>query len=130
MFDTPTGAPKTIVVTRTQAPADRLARLRARADVVVAGDDTVDLSAARSELEARGLRRILSEGGPNLLTSLLAASAADELCLTVAPLLAGPGAARIVSGPALAGTRAAAASSACSKRTTPCSTASPSTREA
>jgi riboflavin biosynthesis pyrimidine reductase len=58
----------------------------------------VDLSSARSQLEARGLRRILSEGGPNLLTSLLATSVADELCLTVAPLLAGPGAARIVAG--------------------------------
>ncbi len=101
VFDPPAGAPRTIVVTRAQAPADRLARLRARADVVVAGDDTVDLAAARTELEARGLRRILSEGGPNLLTSLLAASAADELCLTVAPVLAGPGAARIVAGPAL-----------------------------
>jgi riboflavin biosynthesis pyrimidine reductase len=98
VFDTPAGAPRTIVVTREQAPPDRLARLRTRADVVVAGDATVDLSSARSQLEARGLRRILSEGGPNLLTSLLATSVADELCLTVAPLLAGPGAARIVAG--------------------------------
>jgi riboflavin biosynthesis pyrimidine reductase len=101
VFDTPAGAPRTIVVTRAQAPADRLARLRARADVIVAGDDTVDVAAARAQLEARGLRRILSEGGPNLLTSLLATSAADELCLTVAPLLAGPGAGRIVAGPPL-----------------------------
>ena len=101
VFDTPTGAPRTIVVTCERAPADRLARLQARADVIVAGDATVDLAATRSQLEARGLRRILSEGGPTLLTSLLAGSVADELCLTVAPLLAGPGAARIVAGPVL-----------------------------
>lgn len=99
VFDTPAGAPRTIVVTRAQAPADRLARLRDRADVLVAGDDTVDIGAARSQLEARGLRRILSEGGPSLLAALVAASAADELCLTVAPLLAGPGAGRIIGGP-------------------------------
>ena len=101
VFDRVPGPPRTIVVTCAQAPADRLRALRRRADVIVAGDDTVDLAVARDELEGRGLRRILSEGGPTLLTSLLAASVADELCLTVAPLLVGPGAARIVSGPPL-----------------------------
>lgn len=103
VFDTARGAPRTIVVTCAQAPPDRLARLRARADVVVAGDAAVDLAAARSQLEERGLRRILSEGGPGLLTGLLAASVIDELCLTVSPLLAGAGAGRIVAGTPLAG---------------------------
>ena len=102
VFDTPPGAPRTIVVTCAQAPAGRLARLGDRADVIVAGDEAVDLALARAALAERGLRRILSEGGPRLLTTLLAASVADELCLTVAPLLAGPGSGRIVSGPALA----------------------------
>lgn len=105
VFERAAGAAQTIVVTCAGAPADRLARLRARADVVVVGDDIVDLVAARAELERRGLRRILSEGGPRLLTSLLAASVADELCLTVSPLLAGPGAARIVTGAPLADPR-------------------------
>lgn len=102
VFDTAPGAPRTIVVTCAGAPADRRAALRERADVILAGGDTVDLAVARSALEERGLRRILSEGGPGLLTTLLAASVADELCLTVAPLLAGPGPGRIVSGPPLA----------------------------
>jgi riboflavin biosynthesis pyrimidine reductase len=102
VFDPPAGAPRTIVVTCARAPADRLAALRAKADVVVAGEADVDLHLARVELERRGLRRILSEGGPALLTSLLDAAAADELCLTVSPLLAGPGAGRIVAGPPLA----------------------------
>lgn len=101
VFDTPAGAARTVVVTCARAPADRLNRLRSRADVIVAGDDTVDLAAARAELEQRGLRRILSEGGPRLLTSALAASVADELCLTVSPLLAGPGAGRVVAGSSL-----------------------------
>jgi riboflavin biosynthesis pyrimidine reductase len=101
VFDTPAGSPRTIVITCAQAPSERLSRLRTRADVIVAGDATVDLAAARTELEQRGLRRILSEGGPNLLNSLLAESSADELCLTVSPLLAGAGSGRIVSGAAL-----------------------------
>ena len=105
VFDRDPGAARTIVITCARAPGERLARLRARADVVVAGDAVVDLGAARSELERRGLRRILSEGGPSLLTTMLAASIADELCLTVSPLLAGPGAGRIVAGAPLADPR-------------------------
>jgi riboflavin biosynthesis pyrimidine reductase len=102
VFGPPPGAPRTIVITCARAPADRLTALQAKADVVIAGEGDVDLHRARAELERRGLRRILSEGGPALLTSLLAAEAADELCLTVSPLLAGPGAGRIVAGAPLA----------------------------
>jgi riboflavin biosynthesis pyrimidine reductase len=47
-------------------------------------------------LHARGLTRLLCEGGPSLLTGLLAAGVVDELCLTTSPQ-AVPGAA--VTGP-------------------------------
>jgi riboflavin biosynthesis pyrimidine reductase len=59
------------------------------ADVVVAGDDDVDLPAAVTALHERGLRRLLCEGGPTLLTALLRAGVVDELCLTTAPVLLG-----------------------------------------
>ncbi len=49
-------------------------------------------------LAERGLAQILCEGGPHLLGSLTAADLVDELCLTVSPLLAGPGARRITDG--------------------------------
>jgi riboflavin biosynthesis pyrimidine reductase len=58
----------------------------------------VDLAAAVDALTGRGLRRILSEGGPALLGGLVAAGRLDELCLTVSPLLAGAGAGRITGG--------------------------------
>ena len=41
---------------------------------------------------------MLCEGGPALLGTLLGGGLLDELCLTVTPLLAGPGAGRIVAG--------------------------------
>jgi hypothetical protein len=41
---------------------------------------------------------MLTEGGPHLLAQLAAAGLLDDLCLTIAPLLTGPGAGRIVSG--------------------------------
>jgi riboflavin biosynthesis pyrimidine reductase len=100
-----TGAPpdaRTIVITTAQSPADRRAELATRADVIVAGEETVDLKAAVSALAERGYRRMLAEGGPHLLGQLVEAGLMDELCLTIGPLLAGPGADRIVAGAATA----------------------------
>lgn len=89
---------RTLIVTAATAPAARRAALDPVAEIVTAGEERVDLRAAIDALAARGLRRILSEGGPALLGGLVAAGRLDELCLTVAPLLAGPGAGRIVAG--------------------------------
>jgi riboflavin-specific deaminase-like protein len=81
--------PPTIVVTCAAAPERARTRLAAVAEVVVAGDETVDLPAALAELRRRGLLRLLCEGGPALLTGLLRAGLVDELCLTSTPLLLG-----------------------------------------
>ncbi len=60
---------------------------------VLPGEDQVDLTAAVELLRARGFEAILSESGPTVFGSLLAAGLVDELFLTVSPLLAGrPGA--------------------------------------
>jgi len=88
-----------IVLTHGAGPKDRRAQLAAVADVLVYGDTTVDLPAALATLAERGLPHVLSEGGPHLFGALTAAGAVDELCLTLAPLLAGPGAGRITAGP-------------------------------
>jgi 5-amino-6-(5-phosphoribosylamino)uracil reductase len=42
-------------------------------------------------LHERGLTRLLCEGGPTLLTTLLDAGVVDELCLTSSPMLVGEG---------------------------------------
>ena len=90
-----TGPPvRTVVLTSADPPADRRAALAERADVV----PTPDLVGAVATLHERGLTRVLCEGGPVLFASLVAAGLVDELCLTLSPLLAGPGAGRIVAG--------------------------------
>jgi riboflavin biosynthesis pyrimidine reductase len=78
-----------VVVTCAAADPVRRAALAEVADVVVAGDDDVDLPAAVALLRERGLHRLVCEGGPALLTSLLAADLVDELCLTTAAVLLG-----------------------------------------
>jgi riboflavin biosynthesis pyrimidine reductase len=91
--------PRTIVVTRAAADQSTRAQLEAVADVLVCGDEIVDLGAARLALAERGLTRLLCEGGPTLFADLAQGGLVDELCLTVSPQLAGPGAGRITAGP-------------------------------
>src|SRR5690606_711218 len=80
------------------APRHRRERAAERAEVLVAGEDLVDLAAAVRLLRERGLGRILCEGGPRLNAELAAAGLIDELALTMSPLLAGGNAARILNG--------------------------------
>jgi riboflavin biosynthesis pyrimidine reductase len=87
-----------IVLTHGAADPDRRDALAAVADVVVSGGSEVDLAAGQAELARRGLSQVLCEGGPHLFGSLLTAGLVDELCLTMSPLLTGPGAGRIVAG--------------------------------
>ncbi len=88
----------TVIVTCTNSDPERRERLAAVTPVIVAGTDTVDLAAARIALAERGLRRLVCEGGPTLFGNALAAGIVDELCLTLSPMLTGPGAPRIVDG--------------------------------
>jgi riboflavin biosynthesis pyrimidine reductase len=95
--DAPADA-RTVIITCESAPADRRAALSQVADVIVAGDSDVDLKAALAALADRGLGRILCEGGPRLLADLTAAGLLDELCLTLSPVLSGPGPVRVLTG--------------------------------
>jgi riboflavin biosynthesis pyrimidine reductase len=94
----------TLLLTGAGADPGRVRAARAAgAEVVVAGDGALaDPGAVVRELAARGLTRLLAEGGPRLLGQFTAAGELDELCLTVAPVLCAGGAPRIVTGPPLA----------------------------
>jgi riboflavin biosynthesis pyrimidine reductase len=91
---------RTIVITSEAAPADRRAAAAKVADVIVAGEKTVDLPTALTALAGRGLGRVSCEGGPHLLGQIAAGGLLDELSLTISPTLAGPGPGRILAGSA------------------------------
>jgi riboflavin biosynthesis pyrimidine reductase len=93
----------TLVVTGAGASTDRLhAAEGAGAEVVIAGDGAVvEPARAVAELAARGLTRLLTEGGPRLLGQFVASGVLDELCLTVSPLLTAGDAQRIAYGHAV-----------------------------
>jgi riboflavin biosynthesis pyrimidine reductase len=96
------GAPRGSVLMATCSSAEGLAEARqllGEEHVLVLGSHRVDLAALRSELAQRGWTRVLAEGGPHLLHALVADGVADELCLTIVPLLVAGERPRITQGP-------------------------------
>ena len=101
-YGTPERPALAIVTRGTIARTDRLYPPSGAEPIVYSGHgESVDLRAVLGDLYARGHRRVLAEGGPGVLGALLAAGLVDELCLTVAPVLAGGDGRRIVTGPDL-----------------------------
>jgi riboflavin biosynthesis pyrimidine reductase len=103
-FDAPVFAEAltpTIVITCESASVDRVRACEKRAEVITAGGDRVEATAALDALAERGLVRQLTEGGPRLLASFVAARRLDELCLTMSPQLTAGDAARVLNGPAM-----------------------------
>lgn len=90
---------RTIVVTRgrsggaTDTGATPRSQLAEVADMVLVGEEAVDLVLARTKLADLGLHRLLCEGGPSLFGDMLTAGVVDDLCLTTSPLIAGQSAA-------------------------------------
>ncbi|KUJ70986.1 diaminohydroxyphosphoribosylaminopyrimidine reductase [Streptomyces albus subsp. albus] len=94
---------RTVLLTGDGAAPERMAEARAAgAEVVVAGAGArVDPARAVAELAERGMTRLLTEGGPRLLGQFASAGVVDEVCLSLAPLVASGDASRITNGPAL-----------------------------
>lgn len=94
-----TDAPqRPIVFTLERADAERRAALARVADVVVVGDDHLDVAATLDVLAARGLTDVLCEGGPTLAGTLIDADAVDEICLTLDPAVVGGAGSRVTHG--------------------------------
>lgn len=90
---TDTRTPPIVVTTRSAA-----GKAPDGVDVIVAGEDEVDLPVAITALGERGLRRVHCEGGPRILGELVAADRLDELCLTLAPRMVGAGNGSLLGG--------------------------------
>lgn len=88
------------IVVTTTAGAANASRHVTGIELLIAdapGGKGVDMRSALAALKARGLPRVLCEGGPALLGSLLRADLVDELCVTTAPTTVAGGGNRIAS---------------------------------
>ncbi|MGO9854671.1 MAG: pyrimidine reductase family protein [Acidimicrobiales bacterium] len=88
----------------TASDSDPGARRRGEevADVVVAGDTSVEPSRVLDHFHDAGYRSVLLEGGPGLNAEVVHAGLLDELCLTLSPCLVAGDGPRVLAGPELA----------------------------
>jgi 5-amino-6-(5-phosphoribosylamino)uracil reductase len=77
-----------LVYCRSSA-ADRARNRLGRVATVIDGGEPVDLHRVLADLAARGIGRLMVEGGGTMHTQFLAAGLADELHLVIAPFLIG-----------------------------------------
>ncbi len=82
-------AVRPLVFTTANPDAQRLAALKQTCDVVQSEGESVEASWVVEQLVARGLWRIVCEGGPSLLREVAAADLLDEADLTFSPMLVG-----------------------------------------
>ena len=88
--------PDLIVITTSDAPADRVEALRAAGvDVMAHGEIEVDWAAILDAFDQRGWRHLLCEGRPTLHGDLVTLDLVDEVCLTIAPTMTSGDAPRI-----------------------------------
>ena len=94
-------APAGRILMATTASAAGLSQARSLLgddQVLVLGDDEVDLVGLKARLAERGWVDQLCEGGPGLFAAMLEAGVVDELCLTIVPRLLGGDHLRITAG--------------------------------
>jgi riboflavin biosynthesis pyrimidine reductase len=87
-----------VILTTDAAPVALRRQAAQVADVAVCGETEVDIGTVLDALAERGLTHVLCEGGPHLLGQLVTAGRLDELCLSLAPVIAGPDRLRIIAG--------------------------------
>lgn len=104
---TRTEVPPLIVTCRdtVEEASGRFGSLAEIIDASGAHTDRVDPAVMLAIFAERGLRRVLSEGGPSLISLLTEHDLLDELCITIAPILVGGLARRISTGSGEAHTR-------------------------
>ncbi|MGW0026508.1 pyrimidine reductase family protein [Rhodococcus sp. NPDC003383] len=101
---TDTFVPPVVFTSARVSDAKRRALVDAGADVRVVADHEIDGVTLVSALADAGWHRVLCEGGPRLFGTLIADGVVDELCLTLAPMLAAGSAGRIATAPVSAPT--------------------------
>ncbi|GEP37611.1 hypothetical protein NPS01_12740 [Nocardioides psychrotolerans] len=98
-----------IVATTEAAPDEAMEEARKHAELLVLPGEDLKAADLVAALHERGLRRLVCEGGPGLLTAFAADDVIDEVDLTVAPLMpttvieSSPGGLDAVPGFSLAG---------------------------
>ena len=91
---------ETIIAVSKIADEERIEKLKEKADVIVLGDERVDLKALLGYLYRRGVRKLMVEGGSELNASLIRERLVDEVRVFYSGMIIGG-----ASAPTLVGGR-------------------------
>ncbi len=83
------GEGRRVIACSSRAPPDRVEALRQHAMIIVAGSDRVDLAALLDSLCSMGVKRLMVEGGGNLIWGLVSAHLVDEITCYIGNILIG-----------------------------------------
>ena len=73
------GAGKKIIAVSKIAPREKIRQLSKHAEILIAGEKSVDLEELLAELKKRGINRLMVEGGATLNWGLISRGLVDEI---------------------------------------------------
>ncbi|WP_029522937.1 2,5-diamino-6-(ribosylamino)-4(3H)-pyrimidinone 5'-phosphate reductase [Persephonella sp. KM09-Lau-8] len=79
----------TIIVTSKQAPQEKVNAIREKAEVLVVGEESVDLVEMMNQLYQKGIKSLMVEGGSTLNWNLIRLGLVDEVRLIHIPFIVG-----------------------------------------
>ncbi len=79
----------TIIVTSKKAPQEKVDAIREKAEVLVVGEDNVDLVEMMNQLYQKGIKSLMVEGGSTLNWNLIRLGLVDEVRLIHIPFIVG-----------------------------------------
>jgi len=83
------GEGKRIIAVSESAPADKVAALSGFAEIIVAGNKSVDLEVLLVELKKRNIKRLMVEGGATLNWGLISKGLVDEIYSFIGNIIIG-----------------------------------------
>lgn len=83
------GEGKRIIAVSESAPLERVKQLSEYADIIAAGEKSVELEKLLAELKKRGINRLMVEGGAALNWGLISAGLVDEIYTFIGNIIIG-----------------------------------------
>ena len=79
----------TIIITTEKAPKDKVEQLKEKAEVIICGEEEIDLIKMMSILYDKGIKSLMVEGGSTLNWHLLKTGLVDEIRIMHMPFIVG-----------------------------------------
>jgi 2,5-diamino-6-(ribosylamino)-4(3H)-pyrimidinone 5'-phosphate reductase len=79
----------TVIAVSKKAPMSKVEKLREKVEVIICGDNQVDLEELMKKLKIKGINTLMLEGGSTLNFSMFEHNLIDEVKVCIAPMIVG-----------------------------------------